>query len=211
MNIEALRREYKRSELADGTVDRDPVKQFRTWFEEAVRADIDEVNSVTLATASISGQPSARIVLLKAFNQDGFTFFTNYEGRKSQDIDVNPKAALLVYWKELERQIRIEGRVEKVSKAESDRYFVSRSLESRISASISPQSEKVPSRRYLEELWVKKLKEIKDDELERPDNWGGYRIIPHHIEFWQGRTKRLHDRILYTLENGQWNISRLAP
>lgn len=211
MNIESLRREYKRSELADESVNPDPVQQFRVWFEEAIHADIDEVNSITLATADARGRPSARIVLLKAFNEQGFTFFTNYEGRKSRELEENPQAALLIYWKELERQIRIEGRIEKVSAKESDRYFESRSLESQISASISPQSQAVPSRRFLEELWVKKLKEIEDNKIKRPTNWGGYRLIPHHIEFWQGRPKRLHDRILYRLDGSVWGISRLAP
>lgn len=211
MNIESLRKEYKRSELRDDTVDPDPTRQFRTWFEEAMHADIDDVNAVTLATADERGRPSARIVLLKAFNEQGFSFFTNYEGRKSHDLIKNPHAALLIFWKELERQIRIEGHVVKVSEKESDKYFDSRSMESRISASISPQSQKVPSRRYLEELWIKKLKELKEDKLFRPENWGGFRIVPERIEFWQGRPKRLHDRILYSRKKGEWEIVRLAP
>ncbi len=211
MNIESLRKEYKRSELADDTVDPDPFLQFRTWFEEAMHADIDEANAITLATADREGRPSARIVLLKSFDKKGFTFFTNYEGRKSRDLKENPRAALLMFWKELERQVRIEGRVEVVPAKESDKYFDSRSLESRISAAISPQSEEVPSRRYLEELWVNKLKELNDRKLLRPGHWGGYRVIPDRIEFWQGRPNRLHDRILYSLKQGKWRISRLAP
>jgi len=211
MNIDSLRKEYKRSELQDNKVDPDPHKQFRKWFEEAVHADIDEVNTMTLATADATGQPSARIVLLKSFDRKGFTFFTNYEGRKSRDLKENPKAALLVFWKELERQVRIEGHVKPVSKPESDKYFDSRSLESRISAAVSPQSEEIPSRRYLEELWVKKLNELKDNKLLRPMHWGGYRVIPDRIEFWQGRPNRLHDRILYTRQEDQWAITRLAP
>lgn len=211
MNIESLRKEYKRAELRDDTVNPDPVKQFRTWFEEAMHADLDEVNAVTLATAGKDGQPSARIVLLKSFDKKGFTFFTNYEGRKSRDLQENPRAALLMFWKELERQVRIEGHVERVPPKESDKYFGSRSLESRISAAISPQSQEVPSRRYLEEMWIKKLKELKDQKLLRPENWGGYRVIPNHIEFWQGRPNRLHDRILYARKGTKWIISRLAP
>ena len=211
MNIESLRKEYKRSELADNTVDPDPFVQFRAWFEEAMHADIDEVNAITLATADAEGRPSARIVLLKPFDKKGFTFFTNYEGRKSRDLKENPHAALLVFWKELERQVRIEGRGTVVPAKESDTYFNSRSLESRISAAISPQSQEVPSRRYLEELWVNKLKELTDSELLRPGHWGGYRVIPDRIEFWQGRPNRLHDRILYSLDKGKWRISRLAP
>lgn len=211
MNIESLRKEYKRSELRDDMVNPDPVKQFRIWFEQAMHADIDDVNAVTLATAGKDGKPSARIVLLKAFNKNGFVFFTNYEGNKSLQIIENPFASILVFWKELERQVRIEGRVEKVSEKDSDKYFLSRSLESRISASISPQSREVPSRRFLEELWVKKLKELGDNEIQRPENWGGYRIIPDSIEFWQGRPNRLHDRTLYSLDKGSWGIVRLAP
>lgn len=211
MNIESLRREYKRSELRDDTVNPDPVKQFRLWFEEAMHADIDEVNAMTLATADASGKPAARIVLLKAFTNAGFSFFTNYEGRKSKELEENPRAALLIFWKELERQVRIEGTVKKVPKKESDRYFASRSLESRISAAISPQSQKVPSRRFLEELWINKLKEVGDGPVTRPENWGGFRLVPNHIEFWQGRPKRLHDRILYSKKGVEWVISRLAP
>jgi pyridoxamine 5'-phosphate oxidase len=211
MNIESLRKEYKRSELRDDTVNSDPVKQFRTWFEEAMHADIDEVNAITLATANLEGRPSARIVLLKAFDKKGFTFFTNYEGRKSHDLKENPQAALLIFWKEIERQVRIEGRVEAVSTKESDKYFDSRSLESRISATISPQSREVPSRRYLEEMWIKKLKELDGKKVLRPEHWGGFRVIPDRIEFWQGRPNRLHDRILYTRKNSKWVISRLAP
>lgn len=211
MNIEALRREYKRSELNDESVDPDPVKQFQSWFEEALRSDIDEVNAMTLATADKNGRPSARIVLLKSFTSDGFTFYTNYEGRKSRDLMKNPYAALVLFWKELERQIRIEGRVEKVSAEESEKYFLSRSYESRISATVSPQSKEVPSRRHLEDMWVKKLKEVEGKEFHRPDYWGGFRVIPDRIEFWQGRPNRLHDRILYSLNDGKWRISRLAP
>jgi len=211
MNIESLRKEYKRSELRDDTVDPDPIKQFRNWFEEALRADIDEANAITLATADGQGRPSARIVLLKSFDKKGFTFFTNYEGRKSRDLKDNPRAALLMFWKELERQVRIEGRVERVSGKESDNYFDSRSLESRISAAVSPQSYEIPSRRYLEELWVSKLKELKENKLFRPEHWGGYRLIPDRIEFWQGRPNRLHDRILYLKKGTKWVVSRLAP
>lgn len=211
MNIESLRKEYKRSELGDDTVDRDPIKQFRHWFEEALHADIDEVNAMTLATADAEGRPSARIVLLKSFTAEGFSFFTSYTGRKSRELQENPQAAILIFWKELERQIRIEGFVEKVPHQESDRYFSSRSLESRISAAISPQSEEVPDRRYLEKLWIEKLKEVGDGPLDRPGDWGGFRLIPRRIEFWQGRPNRLHDRIVYALQGDQWVISRLAP
>jgi len=211
MSIESLRKEYKRNELRSDTVSPDPVKQFRKWFEEAMHADIDEVNAISLATADKKGRPSSRIVLLKAFNRKGFTFFTSYESRKSHDLKKNPYAALLIFWKELERQVRIEGRVEMISARESDKYFDSRALESRISASVSPQSKEIPSRRYLEELWVKKLKEINDKKIIRPDHWGGYQVIPDRIEFWQGRPKRLHDRILYARDGNKWVISLLAP
>ncbi len=211
MDINSLRKEYKRGELKDDSVHPDPVIQFRKWFDQAVHADIDDVNAVTLATASKDGKPSARIVLLKAFTNEGFTFFTSYEGRKSQELLENPYASLVIFWKELERQVRVEGRVEKVSTKESDKYFDSRSVESRISAIVSPQSQEIPSRRYIEELWINKLKELNEKKIPRPKNWGGYSTIPEKIEFWQGRPNRLNDRILYTLVDDEWKISRLAP
>ena len=211
MDIESLRREYRKGELGDSSVDPDPIKQFRIWFEQAVHADIDEVNAMTLATSTLDGKPSARIVLLKSFTNKGFTFFTNYEGRKSLELEKNPFAALVIYWKELERQVRIEGRASKVAPEDSNAYFNSRSLESRISAVISPQSQVVESRRFLEELWIKKLKEVEKKEFQRPKNWGGYNVEAYSIEFWQGRPNRLNDRIRYSKGKTAWKIERLAP
>ncbi len=211
MNIEALRREYKKDELKDDNIDLNPVDQFEKWFEQALHADIVDVNAMTLATATSDGRPSARIVLLKGFDERGFTFFTNFESRKGRELEANPRAALLFYWKELERQVRIEGEVKRSSPYESDEYFDSRALESRISAVISPQSRVVGSRRYLEDQWVEFLKKMETEGIQRPDYWGGYHLMPDSIEFWQGRPNRLHDRIRYSRDGNSWRIERLAP
>lgn len=211
MDIEALRREFKHDELKEENLNRDAIKQFEKWFEQAVHADILDVNAMTLATATKDGHPSARIVLLKGFDEAGFTFFTNYQSKKGQELAENPKAALLIYWKELDRQVRILGEVIKTSAADSDTYFNSRSMESRISAAISPQSQVVESRRWLEEQWVQYLKKIENEDFQRPLHWGGFLLQPKSIEFWQGRPNRLHDRIRYTRSNHDWLIERLAP
>ncbi len=211
MNIEALRREYKKDELKDDNIDLNPVDQFEKWFEQALHADIVDVNAMTLATATSDGRPSARIVLLKGFDERGFTFFTNFESRKGRELEANPRAALLFYWKELERQVRIEGEVKRSSPYESDEYFDSRALESRISAVISPQSRVVGSRRYLEDQWVEFLRKMETEGIQRPEYWGGYRLMPDSIEFWQGRPNRLHDRIRYSRDGNSWRIERLAP
>ena len=211
MDIEALRREFKHDELKEENLNPDAIKQFEKWFEQAVHADILDVNAMTLATATKDGHPSARIVLLKGFDEAGFTFFTNYQSKKGQELAENPKAALLIYWKELDRQVRIMGEVIKTSAADSDTYFNSRSMESRISAAISPQSQVVESRRWLEEQWVQYLKKIENEDFQRPLHWGGFLLQPKSIEFWQGRPNRLHDRIRYTRSNHDWLIERLAP
>ena len=211
MDIEALRREFKHDELKEENLNPDAIKQFEKWFEQAVHADILDVNAMTLATATKDGHPSARIVLLKGFDEAGFTFFTNYQSKKGQELAENPKAALLIYWKELDRQVRILGEVIKTSAADSDTYFNSRSIESRISAAISPQSQVVESRRWLEEQWVQYLKKIENEDFQRPLHWGGFLLQPKSIEFWQGRPNRLHDRIRYTRSNHDWLIERLAP
>lgn len=211
MDYKALRKEYKRGELRDDALEKDPMRLFRRWFEQVLHADLEEANAMTLATSTADGKPSARIVLLKGLDDLGFTFFTNYESRKGVELISNPQAVLLFFWKELERQVRVEGLVHRVSEHESDDYFNSRSIESRISAVISPQSQVIPSRRFLEDKWVEQLKQIEESGIHRLKNWGGFRLIPHSIEFWQGRTNRLHDRIRYLKMNDHWKISRLAP
>ena len=211
MDIKALRSEYKKGELKDDSVYSDPVKQFEKWFEQALHADLHYVNAMTLATSSSRGVPSARIVLLKEFDNRGFVFYTHYGSRKGEDLADNPVAALLFFWKELERQVRIEGRVEKTTPQESEEYFDSREPESRISAMISPQSKVIPDRRYLEDRWVAYLKKSEESGIRRPEYWGGYRVVPDSIEFWQGRPNRLHDRIKYFKTGNGWEIKRLAP
>jgi pyridoxamine 5'-phosphate oxidase len=210
-SISHLRKEYQLKSLSEDEVNNNPIVQFDTWWKEAVNAEIVEVNAMTLATASTDGVPSARIVLLKEFTEQGFVFYTNYESYKAQQLAENPRASLLFFWKELERQIRITGLVEKVSEEESDVYFNSRPIGSRIGASASPQSHTIENRQWLEQK-VKETEDKWNDETKRPSFWGGYRVKPVIIEFWQGRPSRLHDRIQYTLqENGGWMKERLAP
>jgi len=211
MNLEDNNKEVKKSELKEDMVDPNPIIQFGNWFDFATQSGITEVNAMTLATSTPDGIPSARIVLLKDFDENGFVFFTNYQGRKGVELEKNPNAALLIFWKELERQIRIEGRVEKVNEKMSDDYFQSRPMESRVSAATSPQSQVIPSRQYLEDRWIEFLKENYSDKIERPDFWGGYKVIPQSVEFWQSRPNRLHDRLLYKKDSGRWKIQRLAP
>jgi pyridoxamine 5'-phosphate oxidase len=211
MDLNYLRSEFSKGELGKEQVDENPIVQFKQWFKQAVDLEIPEVNAMTIATSSIIGIPSARIVLLKEVDDKGFVFFTNYEGRKSTELEQNPYAALLFFWKELERQIRIEGTVERTGATKSDAYFNSRPLESKISAIVSKQSSVVESREILEKKYVECLKDNFDKDIKRPDNWGGYRVIPEKIEFWQGRTNRLHDRILYKKIDNDWKIVRLEP
>jgi pyridoxamine 5'-phosphate oxidase len=200
-----------RESLSEGDVELDPFLQFTRWWKEAVGSDITEVNAMTLATCNKEGMPSARTVLLKDYDKSGFVFFSNYESRKAKDIDENPQASLLFFWKELERQVRIEGRIEKVDATESDSYFHSRPEGSRIGAWASPQSRVVRSRDVIEEDVRRYQAAFEQAPIPRPPHWGGYRVIPVHIEFWQGRPSRLHDRILYSIEADSWKISRLAP
>jgi pyridoxamine 5'-phosphate oxidase len=211
MSIADIRKEYMRESLSEGDVELDPFLQFTRWWKEAVGSDITEVNAMTLATCSKEGMPSARTVLLKDYDKSGFVFFSNYESRKAKDIDENPQASLLFFWKELERQVRIEGRIEKVDATESDSYFHSRPEGSRIGAWASPQSRVVSSRDVIEENVRRYQAAFEQAPIPRPPHWGGYRVIPVHIEFWQGRPSRLHDRILYSIEADSWKISRLAP
>lgn len=211
-NIADIRKDYKQRSLNEADVSADPITQFEKWWNEATESEVDEVNAMTLATASAAGKPSARIVLLKGFDENGFVFFTNYNSHKGMDIEANPFAGLVFFWKELERQIRIEGSITKVSAGESDAYFNSRPEGSRIGAIVSPQSSVISSREIIEENVAKLEKESAHTTLERPQHWGGYRVKPEIVEFWQGRPSRLHDRIRYILnEEAGWSIERLAP
>jgi pyridoxamine 5'-phosphate oxidase len=210
MNIADLRQEYMRESLDEKDVAPDPLQQFELWFDEAVKAQMPMVNTMALATVSAAMRPSVRIVLLKGVDHGGFVFFTNYKSRKGRELTANPEAALLFYWNELEREVRIEGRVEKISAQESDEYFDSRPLGSRHAAIASPQSRVVPDRTALEALFAAAGKHH-GDKAPRPAHWGGYRLLPAAIEFWQGRPNRLHDRVLYTRKARDWKIERLAP
>jgi pyridoxamine 5'-phosphate oxidase len=207
-----IRKEYTRKGLMESDMETDPVRQFNMWWLEAVEANIVEVNAMTLATASADGIPSARIVLMKGFSEKGFIFFTNYDSFKGQQLSENPKACLLFFWKELERQVRITGIVEKLSGEESNAYFQSRPRASQVGAVASPQSQVIESRQWLDEKYKEVVQQFENTTVERPSHWGGYLVTPVIIEFWQGRPGRLHDRIQYTLsEDGNWKIERLAP
>lgn len=211
-NIADIRTDYRQRSLSESDVQASPILQFEKWWDEAVSAQIEEVNAMTLATASADGIPAARIVLLKGFDERGFRFFTNYESFKGKQLAENPKACLVFFWKELERQVRITGLVEKATVAESDAYFSSRPEGSRLGAWTSPQSQVIPGREWLEAKEAQLKKEYAGKEITRPAHWGGYIVKPVIIEFWQGRSSRLHDRIQYTLgEKGEWQIERLAP
>ena len=206
-----LRKTYARESLNQSAVDPDPIVQFKNWMGEALDAELPEPNAMTLATANANGKPSARVVLIKGVDERGFVFFTNYESHKGQDLETNPQAALVFYWIELERQVRIEGRVEKLPDDESDEYFASRPLESRIGAWASEQSRELSGRTALVTRAAKFAARYALNPP-RPPHWGGYVVIPDSIEFWQGRPSRLHDRIAYTLQpDGNWKVTRLAP
>lgn len=209
-SIAQLRKNYTFGQLSETEAPRNPLDLFQVWFDQAIQAQCPEPNSMTLATADQAGNPSARIVLLKGADQAGFTFFTNYESQKGQELAFRPQAALLFHWHELERQVRIKGIVAKVDAAESDAYFHSRPPASRIGAWASPQSKAIPNREFLEEA-EKQFAQQYGDQPPRPEHWGGYRLKPTEIEFWQGRPSRLHDRIHYQLNGSDWKIARLAP
>jgi pyridoxamine 5'-phosphate oxidase len=210
MDLASLRQEYMRAGLREKDLAADPLAQFGSWFDEALRSGIALPNAMTLATATRKGRPSARTVLLKGFDARGFVFYTHYRSRKGRDLEENPQAMLLFCWEELERQIGVEGSVTRVSAEESDEYFASRPLGSRLSATISPQSETVASRETLETKLEEASKRWRDAPP-RPALWGGYRLAPERFEFWQGRKDRLHDRLCYAKAAGGWKIERLAP
>lgn len=211
-DLAALRREYRDLELNESDVAAHPVDQFRTWFEQAVDIDARDASAMTLATADGRGRPSARIVLLKRFDERGFAFFTNYGSHKAREIEENPQAALVFWWTELDRQVRIRGRVERTTFRESAEYFAMRPRSSQISATASPQSRVVPSRQALLDGVAEVAAACGDRDVPCPETWGGFRVVPEQFEFWQGRPNRLHDRIRYRLdEEGAWIIDRLAP
>lgn len=211
--IQNLREDYRANTLEISDVEKNPIQQFKHWFQEALDSNIKEPNAMTLATATPTSIPSARIVLLKGIDEKGFIFYTNYYSRKGLELTINPKAALVFWWMDLQRQVRIEGKVEKVEPEISMQYFQSRPRGSQIGAHSSPQSQVIPNRASLEQR-VKGIESHFSDteKLPLPEHWGGYRVKPHLIEFWQGRSSRLHDRLRYTLEEGGvWKVDRLAP
>ncbi|MBL6448936.1 pyridoxamine 5'-phosphate oxidase [Fulvivirga sp. 29W222] len=211
-NIAEIRQDYVRHSLRKKDVDKDPIKQFQKWLTEALTAEVREATAMNMATVSEQGVPSSRILLLKDVNKNGFTFYTNYQSSKARELEVNPSTALTFFWPELERQVRIQGIVKKVSKEESEEYFKSRPRKSQIGAWASPQSSVISSREILEEREQKLEKKFEgQDTLPKPEQWGGYIVEPFFLEFWQGRASRLHDRIVYTREDNTWKINRLAP
>ena len=211
MSIADIRKDYQLKSLAESEVEKDPFAQFSVWWEEAVQSAIVEVNAMALSTVSPEGRPSSRIVLLKGYTEEGFVFFTNYTSDKGKQIEQNQHVSLLFFWKELERQVRIEGTASKIAAEESDAYFNSRPIGSRLGAWASPQSQKIADRAILDQELEKITAQFQENEITRPPHWGGYRVEPTRIEFWQGRSSRLHDRILYEQVDQQWQISRLAP
>jgi pyridoxamine 5'-phosphate oxidase len=209
--FKGVRKEYERGALDEASSNSDPFAQFKIWFDDALRSGQEEPNACALATTGQDGQPSVRMVLLKSFKEAGFTFFTNYLSRKGQQLTSNPKASLLFYWPSLERQIRIEGICEKVSAADTDAYFYSRPKGSQLGAAVSLQSDVVASRAVIEDAYRKLESDVGDGRVSRPEGWGGYRLVPHTFEFWQGRESRLHDRLRYEKNASAWRVSRLWP
>ena len=211
MNVSDVRREYERAGLSESDLAADPIDQFRLWLEQAMAVDPQEFTAMTLATADREGRPSARVVLLKGVDERGFVFYTNYESRKSRELEENPRAALVFYWAVLDRQVRVEGTIERTSREESEAYFRSRPLGSQVGAWASPQSRPIAAREKLEEE-VREMEARFGGEVPLPDHWGGFRVRPEVLEFWQGRRSRLHDRLCYIRRpEGGWRIERLAP
>lgn len=210
-SIGDLRRDYARAKLDEASVNSDPLVEFARWFDEAVKAQVQEPNAMTLATATPDGAPSGRIVLLKGFDPRGFVFFTDYRSRKGSELEDNPRAALVFYWPELERQVRITGNTSRTGREESEAYYRSRPRGSRISAWVSHQSQVIASRRVLEDRLPQLDTQYPGDDVPLPPYWGGFRLRPEVLEFWQGRTSRLHDRIRYVRDGERWRIERLSP
>jgi pyridoxamine 5'-phosphate oxidase len=212
VNIDERRKEHSLFNLREEDLDPDPIRQFQGWLAEAALSEVAEVNAMALATATPDGRPAVRMLLLRGVDERGFSFFTNYDSRKARELDANPYAAMVFFWHDLERQVRVEGRVERVSAEESDRYFHSRPAGSRLGAWASPQSAVIPGREVLEARFGELQRHHADNVIPRPENWGGYRLVPDAIEFWQGRPNRLHDRLRYSRrDQGGWLIERLAP
>lgn len=211
-NIADIRKDYMLKSFDEKDAKANPFDQFDIWWQDAIASNIDEVNALNLCTVDASGKPSGRIVLLKGYDRDGFVFFTNYQSRKGQELLANPQACMIFFWKELERQVRIDGRIEKVTDQENDTYFFSRPVGSQVGAWSSPQSSIIENRQVIENN-VKHYQQVFSNQpITRPPHWGGYRVIPYQVEFWQGRSSRLHDRLQYRLtEDGNWQLVRLAP
>ena len=211
MYINDEHKQYLRDGISRQTLDPDPIKQFELWYQQAEQAEILYPNAMSLATADANGMPAVRTVLLKIFDQKGFVFFTNYGSAKAKQLEANPQASILLHWLALDRQVRVSGQVERISTIESMKYFASRPRGSQLGAWCSNQSEPISSREMLETSWQQMKQRFHDKEVPLPDFWGGYRIVPSTIEFWQGRDSRLHDRLEYSLSDSQWVIRRLAP